>query len=109
MVIRYISWKNEKSIDSRFREKCLPRLASMTKNLNREELERQCKMLQNNQWDTKVFGRFRGSKFACVLQTCIELLLMGLIKIVVLGENSENNIDDDSERSQNSSYNSDSI
>ena len=107
MVIRYIPWR--KNFEDGFLEKYLPRLASMTKNLNREELERQCKMLQNNQWDTKVFGWFRGAKFACVLQTCIELLLMGLIKIVVLGENSENNISDDSERSQNSSYNSNSI
>ena len=80
MVIRYIPSK--KSFEDDFLEKYLPRLASMTKKLNREELERQCKMLQNNQWDTKVFGWFRGAKFACVLQTCIELLLMGLIEIV---------------------------
>lgn len=90
MIIRYIPWRE--NFEEGFLEKYLPRLASMTKNLNREELERQCQMLQNNQWDTKVFGWFRGAKFARVLQTCIELLLMGLIEIVVLGENSDKNI-----------------
>ena len=90
MVIRYIPWR--KNFEEGFLEKYLPRLASMTKNLNREELERQCQMLQNNQWDTKVFGWFRGAKFARLLQTCIELLLMGLIEIVVLFENSDKNI-----------------
>ena len=79
MVIRYISWK--KSFEDGFLEKHLSRLASMTKKLSREELEKQCKMLQNNQWDTKVLGWFRGAKFARVLQTCIELLLMGLIEV----------------------------
>lgn len=91
MVIRYIPWKESQSFDDSYMEKHMPRLASMTKKLNREELERQCQMLQNNQWDTKVFGWFRGAKFARLLKTCIELLLMGLIEIVVLGENSDKN------------------
>lgn len=95
MIIRYIPWKRHQKIDDRFMEKHMTKVAGLTKKLSREELERECQRLQKNQWDTKVFGLFRGAKFARLLQTCVELLLMGLIEHVDLFENSEKNICDD--------------
>ena len=86
MIIRYISCKNSRTFDDRFMEKHMTKVARLTKKLSREELEQECQRLQKNQWDTKVFGLFRGAKFARLLQTCVELLLMGLIEHVNLFE-----------------------
>lgn len=82
MIIKFKRLRKSKKIRGRFLKKYLPETVRFIKNLSKEDQERECQKLQNGQWDTDVFGPFRGEKFAELLIACLELLLEGLIEIV---------------------------
>lgn len=80
MVIRYKVWNGD--FDDKYLEKNMTKAANLKIWISRDEAERDLKGIREGKWDTKSLGRYRGAKFASVLQTALELMLMGLIEHV---------------------------